>query len=144
MNKNEENMIFSIYEKVQNSEKLLELLLANELIDFVNISDIAEEKNHTPNDSIILSNNVKKILKNNKLKTGKIECVMGRQYQYILMQSSVGIKKIIEIWNAFYEHHPNLRLMFQYQKINGNQKKALLRERISFCILGKEIHLFEE
>lgn len=144
MNRNEKNILSSIYEKVHNSERLLELLLANELIDLVDVSGISEKKKLSVETPVVLSKEVKGILKNNKIKAGKNECVMGKQYQYVMMETGVGIKNIIEIWNVFYEYQPNLIPVFQYQKINGNQKKALLRERISFCVLGKEIHLFGE
>lgn len=144
MNDSQEDVLSSIYEKVQNSEKLLELLLANELIDSLECQCVSKENDVDVYDSVVISKEVKRVLKKHKLKLGKRECFNEKKYQYIIMKTGVRIRDIVDVCNVFYEYQNEMIPVFQYERINGNQKKALLKDRISFYIEEKEIHLFEE
>lgn len=133
-----DKLIASIYDKVENSEKLLQLILANELIDQLEMEDCQKEK------YINVTKEVKEILKLKKLESNRIEKVLNRQCFFIDVTRGISIQDIKAICMVFYEYQTDFVPVFNYKKINGNQKKALLREHISFCVEGKEFYLFEE
>lgn len=133
-----DKLITSIYDKVENSEKLLQLILANELIDQLEMEDCQKEK------YLNVTKEVKKILKLKKLEGNRIEKVLNRQCFFIDMTRGISIQDIKEISMVFYEYQTDFVPVFNYKKVNGNQKKALIRAHISFCVEGKEFYLFEE
>ena len=142
MEKENGGIVQDIYEAVQNSEKMLKLLLANELIDEIALESIgkADDKNVEEEE---LHKKFKELLKAKQLKVLKTERLLNKEYVFISVVRGIGIRDVIEVYNSFINTQTNEIPVFYYEKINGNHRKALIRQEISFSVKERETHLYE-
>lgn len=121
--------------RIDDIEKLLQLLLVNNLVDdvanIVKVSEKCIEKNVS--DAIL-----KYGLEFKGYKTiNDIEVIILE----IPERTRISIKELKEICFIVKQCTSNIEPLFMYSKINGMQRKSIVREGISFGIKGKEIHV---
>lgn len=121
--------------RIDDIEKLLQLLLVNNLIDdaaaIVNVSEKCTEKAVS---DVILKYGLE--FKGNKI-VNDIEVMMLKVPEKI----RISIKELKEICFIVKQCNSNIEPIFMYSKINGVQRKSILQADISFGVKGKELHV---
>lgn len=115
-------------------EKLIKLLLVNSLID--EATSLENQNKPEVNENIILA------LKKYNMKIGKLSIIEDFKILYILVSNSVGIKDIIYLHDLCIKNQPDIEPVFQFKRINGMQRKRMMQEKISYQVIGKELHIF--
>lgn len=119
---------------VEELEKLIKLLLVNNLVDEATCLE-----NHDKleiNEDIILE------LKKYNIEIGKQYIIEDSKILKAVVLNSIRIKDIMYLHDLFIEFEPDIELVFQFEKINGMQKKRMMQEKISYHVIGKELHVF--
>lgn len=115
-------------------EKLIKLLLVNSLID--EATSLENQNKPEINENIILA------LKKYNMKIGKLSIIEDFKILYIVVSNSVGIKDIIYLHDLCIKNQPDIEPVFQFKRINGMQRKRMMQEKISYQVIGKELHIF--
>lgn len=115
-------------------EKLIKLLLVNSLID--EATSLENQNKPEVNENIILA------LKKYNMKIGKLSIIEDFKILYIVVSNSVGIKDIIYLHDLCIKNQPDIEPVFQFKRINGMQRKRMMQEKISYQVIGKELHIF--
>lgn len=119
---------------MEEIENLIKLLLVNNLIGDVNCLQIDSK--------LEVNKNILIALEKYKLVIGKQEIIGDSRVLYIILSNSIGIKDIMYLHELFSEFQPDIEPVFQYEKINGMQRKRMIQEKISYHVIGKELHVF--
>lgn len=119
---------------IQNLEKLIKLLLVNNLID--DFSFIENQDKLQINEEIVSE------LHKNNLEIGKQVKIEDSMIIYIFVSNSIEFKNILILRNMFIKFHPNIELVFQFEKINGMKRKRMMQEKISYHVIDRELHIF--
>lgn len=115
-------------------EKLIKLLLVNSLID--EATSLENQNKPEVNENIILA------LKKYNMKIGKLSIIEDFKILYIVVSNSVGIKDIIYLHDLCIKNQLDIEPVFQFKRINGMQRKRMMQEKISYQVIGKELHIF--
>ena len=119
---------------VEELEKLIKLILVNNLIDEATCLE-----NH---DKLEINENIISALEKYNLEIGKQDMIEDSKILYVVVSNSIGIKDIMYLHDLFIEFQPDIELVFQFEKINGMQRKRMIQEKISYHVVGKELHIF--
>ncbi|MGO5053946.1 hypothetical protein ACTQ6A_15795 [Lachnospiraceae bacterium LCP25S3_G4] len=120
--------------RLDNIESLLKLLLVNNLVD-----DLKNECVQVSN----LSNESKKLITEYGFEVENQQEINGTIFTYITVpvNKKFSTKDILKIDSEvkLYEIKP----IYLFENLNGMQRKKLIQEDISFCIIGRETHICE-
>lgn len=119
---------------VREVEKLLKLLLVNSLIDDASRVDVVEEHE--------LDERVKKTLKQHKVTIEKEDVIGGLNVYYLKAPKNMILRECMTIYEVFREYEPKSEPIFQFKKLDGMLKKRMMEEKISYYIMGKELHIY--
>ena len=146
--------------RMDNIEKLMNMILLNDLIDDVE-GVTAKEKNTKKevlkkestrvriadikrDTEITIDPYLLKLLNHYNLDIGEQGRVCDINVVYILMPRHMGtaIGDVIYLNKKFKERYPEMEPVFKYETINGMHRKRLMKEKISFCVKGKEMRIY--
>lgn len=119
---------------IEEIEKMIKILLVNNLID--ESICVANGDELLANEDVILA------LKKYNLQIGKENIIDGRKVVYFVVLNKIEIKEIMYLHDLFMTLRPNIEPVFQFKKINGMQRKRMMQEKISYYVVGKELHIF--
>lgn len=121
--------------RIDGIEKILQLLLVNNLIDdAATIVEVSEKCIEKTVSDVILKYGLE--FKGNKIING-IEVIMLEVPERI----RISIKELKEICFIVKQSASNIEPLFMYSKINGMQRKSIVQAGISFGVKGKELHV---
>lgn len=144
--------------RMDNIEKLMNMILLNDLIDDVE----GETEKNTKKEVLkkestqVRSGDIKrhteitidpyllKLLNHYNLDIGEQDRVCDINIVYILVPRHMGVAigDIIYLNKKFKERYPEMEPVFKYETINGMHRKRLMQEKISFCVKGKEMRIY--
>lgn len=125
----------TINSRIDNIEKLLQLLLINCLIDDAEaVIEVSENLVEAVVGDIISKYGLEfkgyKIINNIKVIILEIP-----------VKVRVSLKELKKICDLLRQQDPNNEPLFMYNKINGMQRKSIIQAGISFGVKGKELHV---
>lgn len=126
----------NINSKLENLEKLITLSLLNTVMDSIENKEMDIESTYK------IKNDVKKIISEDGFVQIKIEPFGSKMVIYLKKDQKFGIK---DMRNLLYklESFDEYIVVFMLDKVNGNQRKKLLEEKISYVIEGHEMFITE-
>ncbi len=113
----------------------------DKLVTLSLLSDVIKEYDHIFNSE--LSAEVVESIEQNCFCVRKTEIFGGKIAIYIESSQKIGLTEIREMKKFIEEKDENLIIVFVVEKINGNQRKKMLEERISFLVGEKELYISE-
>lgn len=121
--------------RIDDIEKLLKLLLINDLVE--------------DTDSVLFSNDfnldsdVRKIATQFGLEFEGARSINEIEVLIFGMpdKAKITIKDVKQIYLATKFAYPDVEPVFMYKTINGMQRKRIMQENISFGVEGKELHV---
>ena len=123
----------SLDARLDQIEEMLRLLL---LGNVMNQMDEVEGEGHIEEED-----DLTKFLSNYDFSTYKREAFGDNIAIYIMMNNKPKMKDIREARSLFHSHFINVIPVFVFDKINGMQKKKMEEEKISFYVIGREVHI---
>ena len=123
----------SLDARLDQIEEMLRLLL---LGNVMNQMDDVEGEGHIEEED-----DLTKFLSNYDFSTYKREAFGDNIAIYIMMNNKPKMKDIREARSLFHSHFINVIPVFVFDKINGMQKKKMEEEKISFYVIGREVHI---
>ena len=146
--------------KIDDVEKMIKLLLINNLIDDVqnvyksdveanlkeeSVNNSFDDIKNTYKSAIETDSEIKNIVSSNKMKLGKQEQINGINTISINipLKINVSITGIRQVKNLIKTKYNHIEPVFRYEKINATQRKYVLQEKVSFSVRDKAIHIFE-
>ena len=135
------DLIRNMDERINDIEKLLKLLVVNDIVDDIKDSIIKEENPFDSEYQLSMVSNIDRVLEDYGLIISDIISVDDFIFYKIEVPDDlkIGIKDVLEINFALVEFG-NVELLYYFNKLNGMLRKRLIEEDISFCITGKELH----
>ena len=121
-----------IREHVERSEELLKILVANELIDQV---DVGLNKN---------INECEEVCEKNQIIIQKEEEFYDKTLIYIQSKNGWTTKKIQEIEMKIRQVNEKFIPIFMFERFRGTQRNMLEKKKISYVIVGKEQHIYDK
>ena len=134
--KDEKNyfLLKSMNQKLNRTEELLKILIANELIDEV---DMVFEGATTE-----WLEKCNKICKEKGASIQKEEPFYEKHLLYLQSKKGWSIKYLQEIKDALSRVDEKIVPVFIYERFHGTQKTMLERRKISYVVAGKEQHIY--
>lgn len=135
MMKSDKNIAI-LSDRMDSIERLLKMLVANSLLDNLNLVSSTDEK-------MVISEDLEEKVRRYEMTVTNIESLNGYMVVYINPSERINyrIKDYLtlnsEIINAFEYTIP----VFCFDSLNGMQRKRFVEEDISFSIKEKEIHV---
>lgn len=128
--------IQKLHLRIDDIEKLLNLLLINNLIDGV--------ENVIQDTIVEIDSDVETFITQFGLEIEGFLVINEIEVMSIIIPSNskVSIKDLKKIYFFIKNAFPDKEPFFLYQTINGMQRKRLMQESISFGVIGKEMHVF--
>ena len=135
------DLIRNMDERINDIEKLLKLLVVNDIVDDIKDSIIKEENPFDSEYQLSMVSNIDRVLEDYGLIISDIISVDDFIFYKIEVPDDlkIGINDVLEINFALVEFG-NVELLYYFNKLNGMLRKRLIEEDISFCITGKELH----
>lgn len=119
-------------EKFDILEELMKMILVNDILD-------QEQTERIENGEI---DEIKKILMGLGVENFQLFSFCDRFLIIIELDETVKLKDIRELKRNVEANIANRTPVFLFSKINGNRKKVFEKEKISYVIREKEIHIF--
>jgi hypothetical protein len=125
-----ENILESIVDRLNQIDNLLKLSLMNNII--------SECEKYVPID---VYDDIKLFLKKYGFYIIKTDFYMDIFTIYIKSEKKVGIKDFRKLLAEFYKSKSGMILVFDLENATDVQKKKFREEQISYCITGKELFI---
>lgn len=130
MTEQNENILESIVDRLNQIDNLLKLSLMNNII--------SECEKYVPID---VYDDIKLFLKKYGFYIIKTDFYMDIFTIYIKSEKKVGIKDFRKLLAEFYKSKSGMILVFDLENATDVQKKKFREEQISYCITGKELFI---
>lgn len=136
------NLIRNMDDRINDVEKLLKLLVVNDLVDDIKDCIIQEDRLYDSEENLSIVTNINRKLKQYGLKISDVISIDGFSFFKIEVSNDlkIGIKEVLKI-NCDLSEFEGVELIYYFNKINGMLRKRLVEEEISFCIADKELHI---
>ena len=138
MSNNTVGIFNKLNDRFDDIEKLLQMLLVNELIE--------ETEQIIESAEMVVPSELKILMSNFFLKYGELSTI--NDVQVFITEVPEGTKLKISDYRLFYSkirsYYPDREPLFIFKTINGMQRKRFMQEEISFGVKGKEIHVFNK
>lgn len=132
------NMLEKQNDRIAGIERLLKITLVDNILRDINeISSIGE---------CGINEEFLEMTSRHGLIAGKLEIQNGIRVQNITVPKGckISVSKMIDLRNCFISDAKGLVVCFQFESLNGMQRKRLLVEQVSFCVKSREIHIFAD
>ena len=136
-NKEVESLRIHVDERLDAIEKLINLSLLSSVMD--QMDKVCQQDGTQKSDQRI--DEVKEILHQHAFELDKKEIHGDKVAVYIKSLYQVSISKVRLISVAVQNMDRDLIPVFLFERLNGNQRKRMLEERISFCVPNKELYI---
>lgn len=129
--------IHGMYERLDSIEELLKILIANNLLDEVELTLQDKEHKKILNEDISAQLSLKGIIENEHYKA------LNKVIVELICERKITIRDIMEVREWMIKEMEGTIPLFCFDKLNGMQRKRMLEEKISFKVKNKELHIVE-
>ena len=136
-NKEVESLRIHVDERLDAIEKLINISLLSSVMD--QMDKVCQQDGMQKSDQQI--DELKEILHQHAFKLDKNEIHGDKVAVYIKSLDQVSISKVRRMSVAVQRMDRDLIPVFLFERLNGNQRKRMLEERISFCVPNKELYI---
>ncbi len=132
--------ITSLREHVDDRLDAIEKLIRLSLLSSV-MNQMDEVINQSEKEEVQRTEHLKDVLYEYYFEVGKEERHGDKTLIYLKCLRQINIPTVRWIYTLIRNIGQDLIPIFLFEKVNWNQRKKMLEDRISFCVLNKEIYI---